>query len=735
MSSAGWSFAVSPMAVCVGFLLWAFASWLCYAQWDRRGRSRRVGALESLRLVILTLLLLTLFRPEWVRLIQRTDPPVIAVLEDASASMTTRDMLSGTESASRTEWLRSQDGSPAWARLQASAKVAREVFSPPPRPAGTNVASQREEGTDLASALENALLKHRNTKAVLILTDGDWNLGRNPVASATRFRAEEVPIFAVAVGRETAMPDLIFERVLAPAYGLLGERVALPFKIASHLGREVRTSVQLFRDGREEARKEIVIPPLGSVEEAILWSPREAGEFSLSVKLPVEPEESLRQNNEQTLKIAIRSEKLSVLVVDSLPRWEYRFLRNALERDPGVEMQCLLFHPALPLGAGRRYLAGFPGTKELLSQFDVVFLGDVGLGEGELTERDAEFVKGLVEQQGSGLVILPGRRGRAKTLLDGPLKNLSPVILDEAKSEGVTLQNEANLLLTPSGRAHWLTRFDADENRNDEIWRGLPGFFWNASVAKGRPGSEVLAVHSSLRNAWGRIPLLVTRPYGNGKVLFMGTDSAWRWRRGVEDKYHYRFWGQVVRWMSHQRHLADSDGVRIVYSPETPRAGDVVMIQATIMDLNGAPVEKGPVVGILTSPSGKTERVEFSPVEGGWGVFKGSFTPQEGGRHALEVSAERHQRRSKIGLTVSLPTRERLGQPANYPVLREISSITRGTFGTPEDLEKLLQQILLLPEPKPLEQRIKLWSHPAWGGFLLALLALYWAGRKLSGLI
>ena len=27
----------------------------------------------------------------------------------------------------------------------------------------------------------------------------------------------------------------------------------------------------------------------------------------------------------------------------------------------------------------------------------------------------------------------------------------------------------------------------------------------------------------------------------------MGSDSAWRWRRGVEDKFHYRFWSQVVR--------------------------------------------------------------------------------------------------------------------------------------------------------------------------------------------
>ena len=43
---------------------------------------------------------------------------------------------------------------------------------------------------------------------------------------------------------------------------------------------------------------------------------------------------------------------------------------------------------------------------------------------------------------------------------------------------------------------------------------------------------------------------------------------AWRWRRGVEDTYHYRFWGQVVRWMAHQRHLAHKEGIRFFYNPE-----------------------------------------------------------------------------------------------------------------------------------------------------------------------
>jgi hypothetical protein len=550
-----------------------------------------------------------------------------------------------------------------------------------------------------------------------------------------RFREQGVPIFAAAVGRETPVPDLALDSVSPPSYGIFGEQISIPFRIVNHLPREVRTYVTLDEANREESRKELVIPALGEWQDAILWSPRKVGESSLSLKLPLQPDEGIVENNEKTFRVGVRVETLKVLVVDSLPRWEYRYLRNALARDPGVEMSSLLFHPGMGVGGGRNYLNAFPGTKEQISRYDVIFLGDVGVGPDELSEKDCELIKGLVEQQSSGLVFLPGRRGRQHSLINGPLKELLPVVMDEAKTEGLSLLNESTLTLSKVGRRHLLTRFDADENRNDELWKQLPGFFWSAAVEKSRPGSEVLAVHSSQRNAWGRMPLLVTRPAGSGKVLFMGTDSAWRWRRGVEDKYHYRFWSQVVRWMAHQRHLSGKQGIRLSYTPESPAVGDTVFLQATVFDASGFPIEEGPVAGKITSPGGRAERLDFQALEGGWGVFKSSFMAQEGGDYQIAIASEKHGRQLETPLQVTQPVREKVGRPVNAEILRELAVMTRGASGSHDSLDKLVQQISLLPEPKPAERRTRLWSDPRWGGLLLFLLGIYWAGRKLAGLV
>ncbi len=729
-----WSFAASLPVLVFGAILWLGTGWLCYANWMRTGRRKVMARLEGLRFVLVTLLAFTLLRPEMIWLIKRTEQPAVAVLCDASASMQTRDVAAASNVLSRAEWLQQQRAAQLWKPLEKNARVTVEDFAAPAQ--STNgVRARAEEGTDLNHALETVLQHQRNLKAVLLLTDGDWNLGKSPVSAATRFREQSVPIFAVAVGRETPLPDLVLEAVSAPAYGLLGEQISIPFKIQSHLPREVKTTISLFDGQREETKKAITIPAQGELQESILWSPRSVGEVTATLKLPMESDEGLPQNNEQSFRISVRVDTLKVLVVDSLPRWEYRYLRNALARDPGVEMHCLLFHPGMATGGGKQYLPAFPGSKELLSRYDVIFLGDVGLGQNELTENDAKLIKGLVEQQASGLVFLPGRRGRQQTFSQSALQDLLPVVLDEKKPQGLGFQNEAALLLTTAGKRHWLTRFDADENRNEEIWKQLPGFYWSAAVEKSRPGSEVLAVHSALRNSWGRIPLLVTRSYGNGKVLFMGTDSAWRWRRGVEDKYHYRFWSQVVRWMAHQRHLSEKQGIRLSFSPETPQLGDTIFLQSTVLDAAGSPLEQGPVIGRITAPSGRSERVEFTSTEGGWGVFKTSFTPQESGPFRVQVAAERHGRKLETAFLVAPPQRERQGQPINLDILREIADISGGNTAMVESFGQILQKISVLPEPRPMEKRLRLWSSPWWGGFILLLLGIYWTGRKLAGMV
>ena len=163
--------------------------------------------------------------------------------------------------------------------------------------------------------------------------------------------------------------------------------------------------------------------------------------------IPKHGDEVVLDNNRATAPVSIREEKLRVLVVESYPRWEYRYLRNALSRDPGVELSCLLFHPGLnKVGGGNKdYIKEFPAELDQLSPYDVVFLGDVGLDENQLTSENCRLLKGLIEHQASGLVFMPGWQGRQMSLLDTELGDLNPVVVDTAQPSGWGSRSPATL--------------------------------------------------------------------------------------------------------------------------------------------------------------------------------------------------------------------------------------------------------------------------------------------------
>jgi hypothetical protein len=214
----------------------------------------------------------------------------------------------------------------------------------------------------------------------------------------------------------------------------------------------------------------------------------------------------------------------------------------------------------------------------------------------------------------------------------------------------------------------------------------------------------------------------------------MGIDSAWRWRRGVEDLYHYRFWGQVARWMSYQRNMAAGQRVRMFFTPERPQPGSTVTLNANAFDQNGAPLKEGAVSVDITSPSGDVRRIELQKNESEWGAYSGRFKIDFPGEWKLRAITEASPD-IPTETTIIVPgvDIEKTGQPARVDVLEEISRVSRGRSILPEQLAELISEIDALPEPKPLENRIPLWSHWATLVVLVTLLGLFWAGRKLNG--
>ncbi|MDA1054731.1 MAG: hypothetical protein O3C40_30255 [Planctomycetota bacterium] len=722
------TFLWTPWSMFVSIVIVAVTIVFSLIAWRRSGYRRWFGLLELLRVALVIGAAVMFNQPEWIEEFRPEEKPTVVVFWDASPSMNTRDVvLDQAQPVSRSEAIKPLLDEASWSLIHERVNVVMQPVA--------EAAAGR--GSDLHAPLADATNKFKNLIGIVLASDGDWNEGPPPVEAASQLRLKGVPIFCVPVGSSARLPDVELLSLDAPTFGIVNKAVRIPFTIESSLPRDFVTTVSMKTARGDEVSKEIRVAAMGRTTDAITWQPAEIGDYTLTMNVPRHQDERLTDNNELLAPISIREEKLKVLVIESYPRWEYRYLRNALSRDPGVDVACLLFHPGLSkVGGGNKdYIQKFPDGLDELAKFDVVFLGDVGLDDNQLTVEQCRLLKGLVEQQASGLVFMPGWQGRQFSLLDTELADLYPVTLDDTQHGGWGSRSPSHFELTELGRRSLLTKLADTQEDNIQVWEGLPGFQWHAPAVRARAGSEVLAVHKDAANEYGRLPLLATRTFGAGKVLFMGTDGAWRWRKGVEDKYHYRFWGQVVRWMAYQRNMAKGETMRLFYSPDQPQMRQTLSLNANVMEPSGEPLQKGDVLARIVAPSGKAETVRFTSAGDEWGLFSGRFTTDEPGTHQVTLSCKQTNATLEASFFVQGVATERIGRPARPEVLEELARVTRGKVSAVNRLDEIVNSLATLPDPPPAIRRVQLWNHPVIAGLLVFMLGVFWVGRKVVGLI
>lgn len=722
------SFSTSPWLILVSVLACAACFALSWLAIRRSGYLRSVIGLEVLRSSAVLLGAILLNQPEWIQDFRSTQKPTFAILVDRSPSMQTQDVILDKKATSRESAVDEVAKPGAWSELSTIANVVISDFPP----------KGIVDGTDLSTPLGEVLDNASNVMGVLVVSDGDWNAGTPPVSVASRYRTLGTPIFALPVGSSTRLPDLELLSIDTPTFGIVKKGVRIPFTIDSSLPRDVVSTIVINTSDGEKLTKEVRIRAMSRTSDAVVWTPKSEGDFTISVQIPEHSEETITSNNASSSPISIRQEKLKVLVIDSLPRWEYRYLRNALSRDPGVDVSCLLFHPDLDrLGGGNKdYIKEFPATLDELSKYDVVFLGDVGIDKGQLTQEQCQMIRGLVEFQASGLVFMPGSQGNQHSLAQTPLEPLMPVVLDPSNTDGIGTRNAMRMELTEAGRRSLLTKLADTAEDNVDVWMNLPGFQWHSAVARAKAGVEVLAVHETATGEQGRMPLLATKTFGSGKVLFMGTDGVWRWRKGVEDKFHYRFWSQVVRWMAYQRNMAKGESMRFYFSPDTPSIGQTLLLRANVMQTSGEPLAQGDVTARIESPSGKTQSIKLAA--GGsesWGSFEGRYETAEPGNHKVTLLCKQTAESLETSFFVQGVSKERVGQAARPKVLEELARLTGGKTLSLQQPDQWIDAIRMAPQPPSTIRRIPLWSHPWLVALMVALLSAFWIGRKAIGLI
>lgn len=194
------------------------------------------------------------------------------------------------------------------------------------RPVAGGLPRADVELTGKRTALGEALLalSNRAPAAVILASDGQHNSGVSPAWAAAQLGA---PVFTVAVGEPAAPRDVSIVKLEATELVVLGEEAVVQATIRAD-GFEQQTLVASV----DPFLRTNIAP--GAV--SLRFRPERAGIFALEIE-PL-PGEATTENNRREFAVEVVGRKIRVFIRRDAPGWEYRHVRQALRRDPLVEV-------------------------------------------------------------------------------------------------------------------------------------------------------------------------------------------------------------------------------------------------------------------------------------------------------------------------------------------------------------------------------------------------------------
>ena len=565
---------------------------------------------------------------------------------------------------------------------------------------------------------------------IVVVTDGADNGVDSSAASPAG-----APVYTVGIGSERFDRDIELTEVHAPSVTLQGSTMAVDLVVSQtgYSGRSV--TLRAEEDGRLLGTREVRLGPDGNATPVRMLVPApDPGERNLRFSIAAVEGEIIPENNRRDATVSVRRGPERILYYEGEPRFETKFLRRAVAGDANLQLVTLqrtADQKYLRLGVSDslELVSGFPRTREELFGYRAVILGSVEASA--LSVDQLRMLADFVSIRGGGLMVLGGRRSFAEGGYAGtPLAEALPVTLGKADT---TFFSEVGVRPTTAGSAHPAMQLAGEEVASAARWRTLPPLTTVNRIAGTKPGATVLL------NASGedvRQPALAFQRYGRGKTIALPVQDTWLWQMhadiAVDDRTHETLWQQLLRWL-----VSDTpDPVALLGPFERVMPREPLTIAAEVRNARYDAVNDAPVTARITAPSGAIEEVPMAWAGARDGEYRGTFVPQEEGRHEVSVAAATAGAASGASgvFHVGESDAELASATMRAPLLRRMSDASGGRFYTPATVASLPADIAISGAGVTVRELRELWDMPAIFIVLVGLLGAEWTFRRRRGL-
>lgn len=647
-----------------------------------------------------------------------TGLPRLVVLVDHSSSM---DLGIDSDDATRLnaakDWLLADDAAllQTWTQryqLEVRAIADGEVELPGETPKEL-AASILEVATDaprarqsrLGDALASAVEATRGSSpaAIILATDGRTTAGKSLDEGRELARQRGVPVFALGLGPTDAPSDLRLTNLMADDAAMVGDLVAIGVTVEATnvAGESARVVARNAATGKIEAEKIVSLTSQRHSEQIkLLVRANQTGEAEYELEVLPQANERDTSNNRLKHAIDVREETVSVLLAAGYPSYEFRYLKNLLDRDTTFQLLSYLQEADIDYAQqDATAITQLPLKKEQMDSFDVLVLLD--LNPRFIPPSWWLSVERHVMENRGGLVLIAGPRFFPWQYENvAGIRKLAPIQFDGLGGRRGQNHTGYQPRLTPLGINTAAMQLAGSPDRSLQIWRGLAPHYWYANIVETKPSATVLATHPSATTVDSRpLPIIASQYVGAGRVLYHGFDSSWRWRFRVGDVFFARYWGQTLRFLARSKVLAGEQKPEILVEQDKYQLGEAVRVRLRLGSAATNKTQQSGAELLLEADGQPRRRIELTESQLAAGMLQATIRNLPPDRYRLALGEPvLANAPNPIEFTVNSPPGEMADITMNAPALEELATATYGNFYTIDNVGKLADD---LPKGEP----------------------------------
>ena len=589
-----------------------------------------------------------------------------------------------------------------------------------------------DPGTSIASSLEAVANSGGIPPAgIVLLSDGiDSATSQRSEAVLRDLGAREIPVYTVPLGLPDP-DDVSINNIVMQEVAFSGDRVPVRVHLQSE-GYEQRTArlSVLLNDRRVSSRVVRFDGGLQFEEVDFRVDIYEKGAAQIDVVIEPFDDEVSITNNRITRSIRVVNEKVNVLYIEGNARWEFRYLRAILKRDPRINATFIASNVGPEVARNSpEHIERFPSKREEAFMYDLVILGDVDAAF--FSDEELGLLEELIRDRGASLLMLCGPMHSPGSYQGTPVQTMLPVRFDPDE-KWAEVSESVYPVLTPEGRSSLVMTLENEDDLNDRIWSRMAPMDQLPPLLAAKPGATVLAVLSDSTERDQSYPLVAWQRYGTGKCMSIASDRLWRLRYKTGDKYHWRVWSQCIQFMTLSRLMGEHKRIRLETDRSSYFVGSQGRLYAHVLDDDFEPVVQSGFDVVVSGLDGAaaSQQIKLQPDRSQPGLYEGYFTPPRPGRYRMEANENDRKVSSITEFQVSDIRQELTETDMRLENLKRIADLTGGaTLGVRE-----LPKLALLVNGESLTTTVRserpLWDHWLVILLLVGLLGAEWILRR-----